>query len=126
MDIVQEVSRLHKKGMDLLGFIKKKVGNDENTLFWEESWKDVIPFKSLYPRLFALEFDKKVMVAAKMANSDLCSSLRRMPRSRVEHQQLMGLRSKVEGLILPNMRDHWYWSVSGNGDFSIASVRNFN
>nr|GEV34611.1 RNA-directed DNA polymerase, eukaryota, reverse transcriptase zinc-binding domain protein [Tanacetum cinerariifolium] len=105
MDIVREVSRLHKKGMDLLGFIKKKVGNGKNTLFWEESWKDVIPFKSLYPRLFALESDKKVTVAAKMANSDLCSSLRRMPRSGVEHQQLMGLRSKVEGLILPNMRD---------------------
>ncbi|GJU17987.1 RNA-directed DNA polymerase, eukaryota [Tanacetum coccineum] len=81
MDIVREVSRLHKKGMDLLGFIKKKVGNGENTLFWEESWKDDIPFKSLYPRLFALESDKKITVAAKLINSDLCSSLRRMPRS---------------------------------------------
>ncbi|GJX53515.1 RNA-directed DNA polymerase, eukaryota, reverse transcriptase zinc-binding domain protein, partial [Tanacetum coccineum] len=125
MDIVREVSRLHKKGMDLLGFIKKKVGNGENTLFWEESWKDDIPFKSLYPRLFALESDKKITVATKLINSDLCSSLRRMPRSGVEHQQLMGLRSKVEGLILPNMRDRWYWSLSGNDEFSIASVRNF-
>ncbi|GJU55995.1 hypothetical protein Tco_1229709 [Tanacetum coccineum] len=87
--------------------------------------KDDIPFKSLYPRLFALESVKKITVATKLINSDLCSSLRRMPRSGVEHQQLMGLRSKVEGLILPNMRDRWYWSLSGNGEFSIASVRNF-
>nr|GEW48163.1 RNA-directed DNA polymerase, eukaryota [Tanacetum cinerariifolium] len=84
--------------------------------------QDVIPFKSLYPRLFALESDKKVTVATKMANSDFCSSLWHMPRSGVEHQQLMGLRSKVEGLILPNIRDRWYWSLSGNGEFSIASV----
>nr|GEW76454.1 RNA-directed DNA polymerase, eukaryota [Tanacetum cinerariifolium] len=66
-----------------------------------------------------------LMVAANMDNSDLCYSLRRMPRSGVEHQQRMGLRSKVEGLILPNMRDRWYWSFFGNGEFSVASVRNF-
>ncbi|GKE68327.1 hypothetical protein Tco_1526399, partial [Tanacetum coccineum] len=46
--------------------------------------KDDVPFKSLYPRLYALESDKKVTVATKIAQSDLCSLLRRMPRGGVE------------------------------------------
>ncbi|GJT09595.1 RNA-directed DNA polymerase, eukaryota, reverse transcriptase zinc-binding domain protein [Tanacetum coccineum] len=104
IDIIREVSLLHNKGMDLLGFTKKKMGNGENTLFWEDSWKDGVPFKSLYPRLYALESDKKVTVATRVAQSDLCSSLRRMPRGGVKQQQLSDLC---------------------NGEFSIASVRNF-
>ncbi|GJR17470.1 RNA-directed DNA polymerase, eukaryota, reverse transcriptase zinc-binding domain protein [Tanacetum coccineum] len=104
IDIIREVSLLHNKGMDLLGFTKKKTGNGENTLFWEDSWKDDVPFKSLYPRLYALESDKKVTVATRVAQSDLCSSLRRMPRGGVKQQQLSDLC---------------------NGEFSIASVRNF-
>ncbi|GJT01179.1 RNA-directed DNA polymerase, eukaryota [Tanacetum coccineum] len=35
----------------------------------------------------------------------------------------MDLCSNVEGLILPNMLDRWFRSLSG--EFSIASVRNF-
>ncbi|GJY85073.1 RNA-directed DNA polymerase, eukaryota [Tanacetum coccineum] len=91
----------------------------------EESWKDNIPFKSLYPRLYALESVKNVTVAENIALYDLCSSFRRMPRSGVEQQQLLELCSKVEGLSLPNMCDRWYWSLSGNGEFSIALVQNF-
>ncbi|GKB80138.1 RNA-directed DNA polymerase, eukaryota, reverse transcriptase zinc-binding domain protein, partial [Tanacetum coccineum] len=56
-----------KLGMDLCGFIKKKMGNGENTMFWNETWKGDVPFKSLYPRIYALESDKGITFASKMA-----------------------------------------------------------
>ncbi|GJW15231.1 hypothetical protein Tco_0019364 [Tanacetum coccineum] len=91
---------------------------------YSSNWIDIIredgvPFKSRYPRLYALESDKKVTVATKIAQSDLCSSLRRMLRGGVEQQQLSNLCSKAEGLILHNMCDRWYWSLSGMDRASI-------
>ncbi|GJY56640.1 RNA-directed DNA polymerase, eukaryota [Tanacetum coccineum] len=107
------------KKMSLVKWDNVLVSKEKGRL--ENSWKDDVPFKSLYPRLYALESDKKVTVATKIAQSDLCSLLRRMPRGWVEQQQLSNLCLKVEGLILPNMCDRWYWSLSSNGEFSIAS-----
>ncbi|GKE04395.1 RNA-directed DNA polymerase, eukaryota, reverse transcriptase zinc-binding domain protein, partial [Tanacetum coccineum] len=50
IDIVRDISLLYNKGIDLLGSIKKKIGNGENTMFWEESWKGEVPLKSLRGR----------------------------------------------------------------------------
>nr|GEX11404.1 RNA-directed DNA polymerase, eukaryota [Tanacetum cinerariifolium] len=36
LDIIRSFSNLYNKGVDLLGYIKKKVGNGENTMFWDE------------------------------------------------------------------------------------------
>ncbi|GJX53310.1 hypothetical protein Tco_0281679 [Tanacetum coccineum] len=81
-NITRGVTLLHSKGIDL-GYIKKKTGNGENTLFWNEAWKGGI-----------------------------------------EQLQMDNLMSNLEGYILPNMHDRWRWSLSGNGNFSVASVRN--
>ncbi|GKD85886.1 RNA-directed DNA polymerase, eukaryota, reverse transcriptase zinc-binding domain protein [Tanacetum coccineum] len=123
-DIVRDINLLHSKGMDLLGFIKK-IGNGENTMLWEDSWKDDVPFKSLYPRIYALESDKKITVAAKIAHHGMCFSFRHMPRCGVEQEQMEDLCSNMDGLNLPNICDIWFWSLSRNGEFSVASVRNF-
>ncbi|GJS80861.1 RNA-directed DNA polymerase, eukaryota, reverse transcriptase zinc-binding domain protein [Tanacetum coccineum] len=34
-------------GIDLLGSIKKNLGNEENTMFWEDTWKGEVPLKTL-------------------------------------------------------------------------------
>nr|GEZ74285.1 RNA-directed DNA polymerase, eukaryota [Tanacetum cinerariifolium] len=39
IDIVRDISLLKNKGIDLFDSIKKKVGNRENMLIWEEKWK---------------------------------------------------------------------------------------
>ena len=39
LDILHEVSSLKSKGIDLCALIRKKVGNGEDTLFWDEHWK---------------------------------------------------------------------------------------
>nr|GEZ11584.1 hypothetical protein [Tanacetum cinerariifolium] len=39
LDIIRSFSNLYNKGVDLLGSIKKKAGNGENTIFLDEFWK---------------------------------------------------------------------------------------
>nr|GEY69960.1 RNA-directed DNA polymerase, eukaryota [Tanacetum cinerariifolium] len=39
LNITRSLYTLHNKGIDLLGAIKKKVGNRDSTMFWEDLWK---------------------------------------------------------------------------------------
>ncbi|GJT94735.1 putative RNA-directed DNA polymerase [Tanacetum coccineum] len=88
-------------------------------------WKDDVPLKSLFPRIYALESIKSITVAAKTSQPGFDSSLRRMLRGGIEQHQMADLCLKMEDIILPNMMDRWFWSLSGSGEFSVAVVRNF-
>nr|GEV59151.1 putative reverse transcriptase domain, ribonuclease H-like domain protein [Tanacetum cinerariifolium] len=111
------LNKLESIRIELLGSIKKKLGNRENTMFWEETWKGEALFKILYPRIYALESDKNISVAAKITHHSFGFSLSGNPRGGIKQVQ-------IEGLILPNMLDRWYWSHSGDGEFSVSSTRN--
>ncbi|GJX96911.1 hypothetical protein Tco_0352709 [Tanacetum coccineum] len=104
------------------------------TASFSSNWIDIvletftlhdIPLKSLFPRIYALESVKSITVAAKASQPGLASSLRRMPRGGIEQDQMADLYLKMKDIILPNMMDRWFWSLSGSGEFSVASVRNF-
>ncbi|GKE24925.1 RNA-directed DNA polymerase, eukaryota, reverse transcriptase zinc-binding domain protein [Tanacetum coccineum] len=77
LDIVNEVHNLKNKNLDILSLIKKKIGNGSDTSFWEETWRGDHSFSTSFPRIFALEDDKSITVARKMAHDDLTFSLRR-------------------------------------------------
>ncbi|GJU27858.1 hypothetical protein Tco_1166479 [Tanacetum coccineum] len=82
-------------------------------------------FKSRFPRVYALESDKKITVAAKMNHNDLGYSLRRTPRDGVEMEQLRDMISILEGVELLAMYDRWIWSLVGSDEFFVASARKF-
>ncbi|GKC72748.1 RNA-directed DNA polymerase, eukaryota, reverse transcriptase zinc-binding domain protein [Tanacetum coccineum] len=117
LDIIREMHALNSKGIDLMQFLKKKLGNGENTSFWDDKWHDDGPFKSLYPRLHALETCKSISVASKLSQPSLIQSLRRPPRGGVEEEQFSLLGSRTTGISLPNMCDRWFWSLESSGDF---------
>ncbi|GJU45554.1 RNA-directed DNA polymerase, eukaryota, reverse transcriptase zinc-binding domain protein [Tanacetum coccineum] len=98
-------------------------GNGADTLFWEDAWRGGTAFKYLFPRVYALESSKNIVVASKMAHCNLGYSFRRDPRGSVEKAQFDSMLEKVEGTLLADMRDRWMWSLEGSGDFSVASVR---
>nr|GFB17102.1 RNA-directed DNA polymerase, eukaryota [Tanacetum cinerariifolium] len=50
-------------------------------------------------------------------------SFRGPPRGGVEQFQFELLKKKVEGCILADMMDRWFWALKGSGDFTVASVR---
>nr|GEU43524.1 RNA-directed DNA polymerase, eukaryota, reverse transcriptase zinc-binding domain protein [Tanacetum cinerariifolium] len=78
---------------------RKKVGNGEDTLFWEELWIGDKALKFQYARL--------------------------MPRGRDEYEQHSDLSSRINELELAQIQDRWYWSLVGTCIFSVKSVRNF-
>nr|GEX66846.1 hypothetical protein [Tanacetum cinerariifolium] len=120
-------------------FIKAMQGNDgllgkSVKSHFPSIWLDIIrvldnlkdqAFKSLYPRIYVLETCKKINVASKMAHDNLGISLRRPPRSGVVLEQFNDMSNSLVGFQLPSMIDRWFWSLSGLGVFSVASVRKF-
>ncbi|GJV32589.1 RNA-directed DNA polymerase, eukaryota [Tanacetum coccineum] len=121
--IISEIGSLRIKGVDLMQFLNKKVGSGLKTSFWEESWRGDMSFKAKFPRVFALESDKKIDVATKMSHNDLGFSLRRSPRDGVELEQFTSLNLLLAGTSLSLSDDRWIWSLVGSGEFSVASAR---
>ncbi|GKA60514.1 RNA-directed DNA polymerase, eukaryota, reverse transcriptase zinc-binding domain protein, partial [Tanacetum coccineum] len=121
--IVQEMEILKTQGIDLYSFMQKKLGNGANTYFWDDLWRGDMVLKQRYPRLYALELNKKVDVTSKLSQESLLRSFRRAPRSGVEQSQLIDLMTYMEGVILGASTARWYWALEGSDDFSVASVR---
>ncbi|GKE92814.1 hypothetical protein Tco_1573909, partial [Tanacetum coccineum] len=77
-DVILAIHSLQSKGINLMDFIQKKVGNGENTSFWDDSWLGEVALKVLY---------------------------KRMPRGGVEQENYGLLCSKVADLVLLNISD---------------------
>nr|GFD01341.1 hypothetical protein [Tanacetum cinerariifolium] len=99
LDIIHEVEMFKSRGIELVSLIHSKLDNGSNTCFWKVAWRGGSPFKSLYPRLYALETQKKIDVASKFSHSGLDVSFPRPPRCGVELQQFERMKKKVEGCI---------------------------
>nr|GEZ34128.1 hypothetical protein [Tanacetum cinerariifolium] len=109
--------------------------NDKNSLWARfngalygicgDVWRGDSNFKSCFPRLYALETDKKISVADKLNQNEVGSTLRRLPRNGVEMDQYTALAEILEGVILPDMFDRWIWALTGSGKFSVSSSRKF-
>ncbi|GKD40065.1 RNA-directed DNA polymerase, eukaryota [Tanacetum coccineum] len=76
-----------------------------------------------FPRLFALEEDKEVSVASKLASSSVDSSFRRLIRDGIERQQWSNLSSLLESVILSPSKDRWFCDLNGEGTFRVKDAR---
>ncbi|GKB03278.1 RNA-directed DNA polymerase, eukaryota [Tanacetum coccineum] len=47
-DVILAIHSLQSKGINLMDFIQKKVGNGENTSFWDDSWLGEVALKKNY------------------------------------------------------------------------------
>nr|GEY69233.1 RNA-directed DNA polymerase, eukaryota, reverse transcriptase zinc-binding domain protein [Tanacetum cinerariifolium] len=94
--VLKAIANLKFKGVDLMGFCKKVIGNGNNTSFWHEKWFGDECFKVRFNRLYSLDLQKDSSVAQKMQNSDWANSF-------------------------PS--DRWAWSLNGKGVFSVKSAR---
>ncbi|GJW87744.1 hypothetical protein Tco_0163084 [Tanacetum coccineum] len=68
--IHKAVASLKSKGVNLLGFCKKVIGNGNNSNFWYDKWLGDICFKVKFNRLFNLDLQKDASVAQKFKNPD--------------------------------------------------------
>nr|GEU64911.1 putative RNA-directed DNA polymerase, eukaryota, reverse transcriptase zinc-binding domain protein [Tanacetum cinerariifolium] len=122
-ELVREFLVLKDKGIDCFSFIKRKLGNGEETYFWNDLWIEENVLKISHPRMYALELRKDISVAEKLNLVSLDTSFRRNPRGGVEYEQFKSLVLLTSQVLFPNTLDRWYWSLEGSGIFrSILSV----
>ena len=91
---------LLKKGIDLMAYVRKKVGNGKDSLFWEDNWLNEKVLKHQFPRLFVLESSKQITVSDKLKSELLAASYRSVPRGGIEEEQQQLLQSHIEGTSL--------------------------
>ncbi|GJT73544.1 hypothetical protein Tco_1032830 [Tanacetum coccineum] len=84
-----------------VSLLLKKMGNGENTSFWEDSWLTDSFLKLMYPRLSLMELDKQVTVAFKLRDTSLVSSFRRVMKGGVKEEQLRLFDNSLSHIILP-------------------------
>ncbi|GJS00381.1 RNA-directed DNA polymerase, eukaryota [Tanacetum coccineum] len=122
LDIIRDLSTLKSKGIDLMNFMRKKIGNGHNTSFWNDPWLDGEILKSSFHRAFALETCKSISVASKLNHPSLTHSFRRLPRGGVEEDQVSLLSQRINDVVLPDSNDRWTWNLEGSGLFSVISM----
>ena len=95
----------------------RKVGNGENTRFWEDVWMGDSSLKSQFSRLYALDMCKQFSIADKLRHKYVDSIFRRVPKGGIEAEQYDEFCSRLALTRLAQMNDRWVWSLTGSGDF---------
>nr|GEY54659.1 RNA-directed DNA polymerase, eukaryota [Tanacetum cinerariifolium] len=122
LNIVHEVKILTQKGITLRDFMRIKLGNGENTSFWEDCWIEGDSLRNRFPRLYTLESCKRITVGEKMRQSSLEFSFRRNTRGGVEQEQLGDLVTWMHDVSLSPMADRWTWELENSGEFTVSSL----
>nr|GEZ14461.1 RNA-directed DNA polymerase, eukaryota [Tanacetum cinerariifolium] len=120
--ILKEFNSLKVQGIDIFSHCKIKIGNGLCTCFWKDRWLDNTSLADSFPRLFALETDIDISVAAKLHS--IVASFRRSVRGGVEDHQLHQLVSMLDYVILSTSIDRWICDLNGDGIFRVKDVRN--
>ncbi|GJX62887.1 RNA-directed DNA polymerase, eukaryota, reverse transcriptase zinc-binding domain protein [Tanacetum coccineum] len=120
--MINLVAQLKDKGIDLLGFCKRSVGNGNTTKFWIDSWCGDRPLRDIYPRIYVLDQNKDCLVAQRYDVQDWSNVLRRLPRSGIELVQFTDMVNSISQVKLSDSPDCWEWDLSSSG-FSVASAR---
>nr|GEX54009.1 reverse transcriptase domain-containing protein [Tanacetum cinerariifolium] len=116
LDMVRDISSLKHKGVDILPLAKRRLGNGENTLFWEDKWIGEGTLKTKYPRLFALKHQKSISVAAKINQPSLVHSFRRLPRGGIEDEQYRDLSTSTTDVLFQTC------SIVGSGPLILLET----
>ncbi|GJU27324.1 RNA-directed DNA polymerase, eukaryota [Tanacetum coccineum] len=123
--IVTEVNALANKGIDLMQFLRIKMGNGDSIRLWEDPWHEGGILKLRYPRVYALEMCKSITIGGKLAHPNLSDSFRRYPRGGAEFSQFGEFSALMHQVIRAPMADRWMWTRNSSGEFTVASVRQF-
>nr|GEZ45656.1 RNA-directed DNA polymerase, eukaryota [Tanacetum cinerariifolium] len=98
-------------GIDLMQYMRIKVGNRESMAFWEDKWCDEGALKDRFPRVYALESCKHIMVAAKFSQPTLSYSFRRQPRDlgNTGEFSVASVRRLIDDKMLPSLECKTRW-----------------
>ncbi|GJR89309.1 RNA-directed DNA polymerase, eukaryota [Tanacetum coccineum] len=121
--VLKAIDSLKSRGVDLMKFCNKVIGNGNNSKFWQDKWLGQVCFKDKFHRLFNLELQKDVSVLNKLIDQNLTLTFRRRPRAGIEESQLLELSQLLSSVTLSSAKDRWTWNLNGHGVFSVKSAR---
>ncbi|GJS15007.1 RNA-directed DNA polymerase, eukaryota [Tanacetum coccineum] len=121
--ILREMLLLKSKGFDFMSLCSKRVRNGNNTSFWLDIWKGDSTLRDDFPRMYAIELDKQISVADKMA-AHVDASFRRPVRGGIELNQFNDLVSFIDSVSLSSSHDRWVCNASCDGNFRVKDIRN--
>ncbi|PWA38397.1 RNA-directed DNA polymerase, eukaryota [Artemisia annua] len=78
----------------------------------------------MFPRVYALDRDKRCTVAQRVNIIDWNNVLRRNPRGGAESSQFDDMKALISNVELSDNKDGWKWALNSTG-FSIASARKY-
>nr|GFB06271.1 RNA-directed DNA polymerase, eukaryota, reverse transcriptase zinc-binding domain protein [Tanacetum cinerariifolium] len=121
--MLREVHQLALKGFDFPSHCKIRIGDGLNTRFWLDTWTLDLPLCVRFPRLFALEFDKEILVVAKWGAPSFDEPFRRQVRDGVERNQWSELLSLLGMISLSPSSDRYFCDLNGDGVFRVKDIR---
>nr|GEY03161.1 RNA-directed DNA polymerase, eukaryota, reverse transcriptase zinc-binding domain protein [Tanacetum cinerariifolium] len=108
--ILSSIKKLKQKGLDLISFYVRKIGNGESTSFWNDVWLGSMPLKSQFPRVYILDIDRNCFITNRVPLKDWSYVFRRHPRGGVEAFQFVALQYAIRNMVLSNQSDSWQGS----------------
>ncbi|GJU51482.1 RNA-directed DNA polymerase, eukaryota, reverse transcriptase zinc-binding domain protein [Tanacetum coccineum] len=73
--ILHSVSHLQTKGIDLLCACKRVLGDGKSIKFWDEIWSGDRSYRVMFPRVYALDENKRCTIADRTNGKDLRSKV---------------------------------------------------
>nr|GFB15333.1 RNA-directed DNA polymerase, eukaryota, reverse transcriptase zinc-binding domain protein [Tanacetum cinerariifolium] len=98
-------------------------GDGLNTRFWFDTWILDLPLTVRFPRLFALEHDKDISVAAKWSAPSFDASFRRQVKDGVERNQWSALLHMLGKITLSSSFDRYFCDLNGEGAYRVKDIR---
>lgn len=121
--IVRTIKSVHSIPNMANDFIKKIIGNGQQTLFWNEAWLGPNTLASLFPRLFALEVDKECHISDRFDGRTWTWAWKRTISSSRVLAQLENLKDMLPNILLNEADDSWSWDCNNVNIFTVAQVR---
>nr|GEZ84073.1 RNA-directed DNA polymerase, eukaryota [Tanacetum cinerariifolium] len=121
--ILREVHQLASKGFNFHSHCKIRVGDGLNTRFWFDTWILDLSLNVRFPRLFALELDKDISVAAKWSAPSFDASFRRQVRDGVERNQWSALLHMLSTITLSSSSDRYFCDLNDDGAYRVKDIR---
>ncbi|KAL4578229.1 hypothetical protein LXL04_014349 [Taraxacum kok-saghyz] len=123
--ILKNLDGLKNAGMDLRSLVRKKCGDGVDTLFWLDPWLTHTPLKDKFPRLFALESDKYVLVSGRLRDSVINWNWIRDPARGCTGDNLEELAKMLTSIHLNLEKDRWIILEAPKETFTVAWYRDF-
>lgn len=102
--------------------VERKVGNGRDTLFWKDAWVANELLRDAFPYLFSLALSQDVKVAEVcFAECDRWRLLWRRELFEWEKESLLLLLGRLNGVVLREGVDRWYWKPEKEGVFSVKT-----